>query len=152
MKACETLIHAEVESAQEPSSGPKASDQSVWLEKAQPSKLVDLMWHSHMLQPRRYYEDCNKLLLGRLPVNIIDHEPTFVSPKSVPGSSFADKKKKLFKFELCGGYRHHRHSYGSLPYSFKIFDSDDGGGRGDAIENLACAIMEDDMNGANDCG
>lgn len=65
-----------------------------WTEKGMPSKLIDIFWHSHMLSPKKYAEDC-ELLIGE----IIDHDAGYVSASLQEGSDGGSKRKALFQFE-----------------------------------------------------
>lgn len=44
-----------------------------WKVRCQPSKLIDLFWHAHMLSPLKYSEDCQSLVN-----RVIDHEAGYV--------------------------------------------------------------------------
>ena len=69
---------------------------SLWSEKCVVTKIVDLMWHCHMLHPQHYFDSCSKLL-GR--VGLIDHDPGYMSPNNVVGSTLDSKLNLLFAFE-----------------------------------------------------
>jgi hypothetical protein len=45
-----------------------------------PTRDIDVMWHLHMLSPRAYFEDCQRLMGG-----ILDHDGGFgKAPEEVP--------------------------------------------------------------------
>ena len=74
----------------------QAGDQSPssWKEKCQPTKVVDLYWHSHMLCPRKYQNDCMNLVN-----DIIDHEPLYENPRLHKGSDFPSKLSLVMTIE-----------------------------------------------------
>lgn len=55
-----------------------------------------VLWHVHLMRPKHYLESCTSLL-GT--VDVIDHDPGYVSPKKAKGSSFPDKIELLYKRE-----------------------------------------------------
>ena len=55
-----------------------------------------VLWHCHLLRPQHYLESCTNLL-GT--VGVIDHDPGYISPKKIDGSSFVDKIELLYKRE-----------------------------------------------------
>ena len=64
-----------------------------WLEKCCVSKVVDVLWHTHLMRPEHYLETCSALL-GH--VGVIDHDPGYVSPCVVARSTFFDKQQRLY--------------------------------------------------------
>mmetsp|Transcript_18854 Transcript_18854/g.21113 ORF Transcript_18854/g.21113 Transcript_18854/m.21113 type:complete len:674 (-) Transcript_18854:301-2322(-) len=109
-----------------------------WIEKCQPSNIVDKYWHSHMLSPKLYEKHCT-MLVGE----IIDHKAMYISPKELDGSDYKSKKNFLFQFEegafdMSGNDRF-------IYYGSRIVDSDID------IKGLAENIAGD-MNEWNDCG
>jgi hypothetical protein len=93
VKACEAK--ALLVSNANPSTNP-------WLEKCCVSKVVDVLWHTHLMRPQHYLETCSALL-GH--VGVIDHDPGYVSPCLVAGSTFYSKQQKLYLQEkLCIAY------------------------------------------------
>jgi len=69
---------------------------NAWIEKCMVSKIVDVMWHCHLLHPKHYLETCSSLLGS---VAIIDHDPGYISPHKHKGSNLADKIDALYWFE-----------------------------------------------------
>ena len=55
-----------------------------------------MLWHCHLLRPKHYLESCTKLLGA---VGVLDHDPGYVSPKKVKGSTFVDKIELLYARE-----------------------------------------------------
>jgi len=114
-----------------------------WQEKCQPTHLVDLMWHAHMLSPKKYCDDCMQMVGG-----VIDHEALYVSPNLHPGSDFNDKREFLFRSERL--YR-------------EVIKQDYFSGRIDGDEedilfspkfsfSNVTSMLWEDMQGYNDCG
>lgn len=93
VKCVEAMAQQAPESDGEAKKGGNGS-REVWLEKCQPSQIVDIFWHAHMLHPRQYAQDCHALVGA-----IIDHDPGYISPKTVKGSDYQSKKKCLFSLE-----------------------------------------------------
>jgi len=85
VKACEAK--ALLVSNANPSTNP-------WLEKCCVSKVVDVLWHTHLMRPQHYLETCSALL-GH--VGVIDHDPGYVSPCLVAGSTFYSKHPQLYR-------------------------------------------------------
>jgi hypothetical protein len=109
-------------------------------EKCMPSKLVDVFWHSHMLSPKKYSEDC-KMIIGE----IIDHDSSYVSAEAVEKSDLDSKKKFLFKVESQAG----RWNHGDDREHGRLFE------QRFTVEGTARDLWEnlwEDMNGYNDCG
>lgn len=72
----------------------EALSMASWMEKCQPGPLIDMFWHSHMLMPVKYENDCRALLVNE----IIDHEPGY-SPTKHSDSDVHSKDEDIFKFE-----------------------------------------------------
>jgi hypothetical protein len=116
-----------------------------WQEKCQPSKLVDLFWHAHMLDPQKYHDDCVLLVNA-----IIGHDAGYISPNAVEGSDYKSKCNLLFKYERLfpkKDYFGGRIGNNGEGGSSVLFDE----GKKGWPHSLADEIFAD-MNGANDCG
>ena len=72
----------------------EALSMASWMEKCQPGPLIDMFWHSHMLMPVKYENDCRALLVNE----IIDYEPGY-SPTKHSDSDVHSKDEDIFKFE-----------------------------------------------------
>lgn len=108
----------------------------IWQEKCQATKLIDVFWHTHMLSPRKYLQDCMSLV-----GDIIDHDAGYVSPDKQKGSDYASKKKQAAIYE----YKHLRR--GSLHYPNRLlFDNTNV-----TIHQVAQGLV-DEMNCLDDCG
>ena len=55
-----------------------------------------MLWHCHLLRPQHYLESCTKLLSR---VGVLDHDPGYISPKKVKGSTFVEKIELLYARE-----------------------------------------------------
>ena len=62
-----------------------------WRQRARPTKIVDMLWHAHMLRPVEYARSCNELA-GQL----LDHDAGYLHPDPVPGSTLGDKLNQIF--------------------------------------------------------
>ena len=77
--------------------GTDCTFQREFTERCQPTQILDRFWHAHMLHPRLYSEHC-AAILGASGL-IVDHDPCYMSPKTIKGSGLLDKLSKVFKYE-----------------------------------------------------
>lgn len=114
--------------------------QEIWAKKCHPSKLVDVMWHCHMLRPAKYARDCEQLTLE----GIIDHDPDLALEGT---NTLTAKLDEVYAFERL--FPGDNHFGGRLSDSVQTMLF--GEGFGQTFVNLALLIFGD-MHGDNDCG
>ena len=93
IKALETL-------AQDRLAGPLLLHPAVanfkFAERCQPTQIVDLMWHAHILSPRAYAAAGHSLIGA-----IIDHDPGYYNlNEAEDASKLMPKMQKVFKYEM----------------------------------------------------
>lgn len=88
-----------------------APNVDMWGEKCMVSKIIDVLWHTHLMRPQHYLDSCSKLL-GT--IGVIDHDPGYISPADVPGSDFANKIELLYKRERQFSFFNSRYSSGTV--------------------------------------
>ena len=117
--------------------------------------VCSVLWHCHLMHPRHYLTSCTSLL-GT--VDVIDHDPGYVSPKAIKGSDFSNKVVALYRFER-GFYCQKRYSLYAV-YGYNSNESLSGiTGNQDLVIDfdtddwLEAAFRNDDMYGDEaDCG
>eukprot|EP00563_Minutocellus_polymorphus_P020965 CAMPEP_0197733556 /NCGR_PEP_ID=MMETSP1434-20131217/43951_1 /TAXON_ID=265543 /ORGANISM="Minutocellus polymorphus, Strain CCMP3303" /LENGTH=430 /DNA_ID=CAMNT_0043320929 /DNA_START=77 /DNA_END=1369 /DNA_ORIENTATION=- len=72
-----------------------SSSTSTWVMSSMPGQLVHIFWQSHMLSPRKYFEDCMTVTGAIIDCNCSSYSA--VDPKSV--CQYISKRKILFNFE-----------------------------------------------------
>ena len=68
---------------------------AAWRERARPTKVVDMLWHAHMLRPCEYARCCHQLA-GEL----LDHDAGYLHPHPIAGSTLGDKLTQCFGREV----------------------------------------------------
>lgn len=123
IKALETLAQDRLAG---PLLSPPAVATSEFAERCQPTQMVDLMWHAHLLSPRAYAAS-SLSLIG----TIIDHDPGYLNLNEVEhASKLMPKLQKVFNYEM-------RH--------FDDHDHDDAGWvslLNNSLQDFACDISE----------
>jgi len=71
-------------------------EQFRWLERSMCTKVIDCLWHTHLLSPQHYLTSCSSVL-GYL--GVIDHDRGYVSKHEHKGSSLAHKIANLYEWE-----------------------------------------------------
>ena len=122
IKALETL-------AQDRISGPLVSAPAVttseFAERCQPTQILDLMWHAHILSPRAYAAS-GLSLIG----TIIDHDPGYYNLNETEhASKLMPKVQKVFKYET----RHLLNNYDDAGWVCLVNNS---------LADFACDINE----------
>ena len=93
VKALETLAQDRLAG---PLLSPPAIANSDFAERFQPTQIVDLMWHAHILSPRAYAAS-GLSLIG----TIIDHDPGYYNLNETKhASKLMPKLQKVFKYEM----------------------------------------------------
>lgn len=72
------------------------AEQFRWLERSMCTKVIDCLWHTHLLSPQHYLTSCSSVL-GY--VGVIDHDRGYVSKHEHKGSSLAHKIANLYEWE-----------------------------------------------------
>ena len=69
---------------------------SKFAERCQPTQIIDIMWHAHLLSPRAYAAS-GLSLIG----SIIDHDPGYYNlHEAEHASKLVPKVKKVFTYEM----------------------------------------------------
>ena len=93
VKALETLAQDRLAG---PVLSPPAVANSKFAERCQPTQIVDLMWHAHILSPRAYAA-AGISLIG----SIIDHDPGYYNLNETEhASKLMPKIQKVFEYEM----------------------------------------------------
>lgn len=93
IKALETLAQDRIAG---PLLSPPAVASSEFAERCQPTQIIDIMWHTHLLSPRAYAAS-GLSLIG----SIIDHDPGYYNlHEAEHASKLVPKVKKVFAYEL----------------------------------------------------
>jgi hypothetical protein len=94
VKCVETLVVRRVATGE---LDPTAPDVEMWTTRCQPTRIIDMMWHAHMLSPKLYQLHCLELA-----GETIDHDAGYVMDDTDTKSAFGMNAKidALFKHEI----------------------------------------------------
>lgn len=122
IKALETLAQDRISG---PLVSPPAVTTSEFAERCQPTQILDLMWHAHILSPRAYAAS-GLSLIG----TIIDHDPGYYNLNETEhASKLMPKVQKVFKYET----RHLLNNYDDAGWVCLVNNS---------LADFACDINE----------